>query len=166
MNSATYLLFRCNLLSSEHHCQDLSHRVSNFTLPQFLSIETDIYNIDVQNTFNITASLRDLFPDACLDVVEHYICTFVAPPCDPESGGLPMQFCEQDCVTYAILKKEGACKDTIKIIHDFAITAKNFGLIQAINVLENFDCKNVATYHSNDSAETCTGLLSKRSKGI
>jgi hypothetical protein len=67
-------------------------------------------------------------------------------------------------VAYAMLKKEGACKDTIKIIRDFALTAKNFDLIQAISVLENFDCKNVATYHfveSNNYAETCTGLLSE-----
>ena len=80
-----------------------------------------------------------------------------------------MQFCEQDCVAYTMLKKEGTCKDTKKIIHDFAVTAENIGLIHAIYVLENFDCKNVSSYHffeSNDYAETCTGLLSKRSKGI
>ena len=112
--------------------------------------------------------MRGSFPDACLDVVERYICTLVAPPCNPNSNGLPMQFCEQDCVAYTKLKEEGACDSTVEFVLGFAENVRDSDLIQSISTFEKFDCNNVSTYYffePDDYAETCTGLLSKQSRG-
>ena len=114
-------------------------------------------------------SLRDSgHPDGCVDFVERYLCILVAPPCDPESNGLPMQFCEQDCVAYKKLKEEDTCSTSLNFIHTIAGNVQNHDLNEGLRIMENFDCNNVSTFfffESDDYAETCTGLLSKESRG-
>ena len=84
------------------------------------------------------------------------------------SIGLPMQFCERDCVAYQMLNEESACDSMVEFVRDLAESVGNFHVIQGIKIFEMFDCKNVATYYffeSDNYAETCTGLLSKQSRG-
>ena len=79
-----------------------------------------------------------------------------------------MQFCERDCVAYNRLIEERACDALIQFVTDFAVGVGNFHLIQGIEIFEMFDCNNVTTYHffeSDNYAESCTGLLSKQSRG-
>ena len=136
------------------------------TLPSILPVDTIIGENDIHTIFSV---LRGSYPDSCLDVLERYLCILAAPPCDPKSNGLPMLFCEQDCVAYKILKEEGTCKSTIEFFREIAGTVGNKYLTRGIDILEKFDCNNVSTFYffeSDDYAETCTGLLSKQSKGI
>ena len=79
-----------------------------------------------------------------------------------------MQFCEQDCAIYTMLREEGACDSTLDLIRDFAAGVGNYHLTEGINIFEKFDCYNVSTYQffeSDDYAVTCTGLLSTQTKG-
>ena len=159
-------LFRCNPLSPEHPCWALSDRDFNFTLPPALPFDTACDDIAVQLSLSIIASMRGSLPDACLDVVERYICIATAPPCDPNSNGLPMLFCEQDCVLYTMLKEEGACDSTLEFIRGFTGNSKD--LMYSVITLEKFDCNNITTYlflESDGYAETCTSLLPEKSRG-
>ena len=160
--------FTCAILPPEHPCLRLPERGSNYTLPQILPVDTIIEENDVHNSLTVITSLRGSFPDACLDLIERYLCILVASPCDPNSHGLPMQLCEQDCAAYKVLEEEGACDSTIELIRDFAGSLGNTDLLKGISVFEMFDCANVTTYYFFESkayAETCTGLLSKHSRG-
>ena len=79
-----------------------------------------------------------------------------------------MEFCELDCVAYKILKEESACDKLVEFVSDFAESVANFDVIRGIEIFEMFDCNNVTTYQffeSDNYAETCTGLLSKQSRG-
>ena len=155
---------RCTQLPREHSCRFLQNRGSNFTLPQLHSLDAVISDVNVQSSLELLTSLRDEYPDECIDVFEHIFCIFVAPPCDSMSNGLPMLFCEQHCVVYTMLKEEGVCNSTIEHIHDSAIKAQRNNLIQAVGILQKFDCNNVATYHylkSDDYSQTCTALISE-----
>ena len=168
LSSSARPLLECTLLYPGHPCQDLPDRGSNFTLPQILPVDSVIEEFDVLTSFSVFNSLRGSFPDGCLDVLEHYLCTLYSPSCDSMSNGLPMPFCEQDCVAYKMLKEEGACDSTIELIREFAGTVGNRDLEQGIVIFENFDCSNVSTFHffeSDNYAETCTGLLSKQTRG-
>ena len=93
------------------------------------------------------ASLRGEYPDDCLHFLERYLCILVAPPCDPNSNGLPMLFCEQDCVAYTMLKEEETCKSTIELLREIAGTVGNKDLTRGIDILETFDCNNVSTFY-------------------
>ena len=161
--------FNCTKLHSEHPCLILSDRGSAFTLPQTLPVETTIEEYDVIISFRLLTSLRNSsHPDACLDFLERYLCILVAPPCDPESNGLPMQFCEEDCVAYKKLEEEDTCSSTIDLIHSIAGNVQNHDLNEGLKILKSFDCSNVSTYYffeSDGYAETCTGLLSTQSRG-
>ena len=67
-----------------------------------------------------------------------------------------------------MLNKEGACNSTIDIIRVAAVSTEHNDLIQAVSILERFDCNNASTYHfieSDGYAETCTALVSKDSRG-
>ena len=78
-----------------------------------------------------------------------------------------MQFCEQDCAVYTMLKEEGVCTSTLDLIREFAAGVGNYHLTTSINIFEKFDCYNASTYQfseSDDYAETCTGLISTQSK--
>ena len=79
-----------------------------------------------------------------------------------------MQFCEQDCMAYKMLKEEGACDSLIEFIRDFVRNVGNTDLIRVIDIFEKFDCSNVTSYYffeSENYAETCTGLLSNQTRG-
>ena len=159
---------RCTLLHPHHPCLLLPDRGSNFSLPQILPVDTVITEFDVSGTFSVISSLRGSFPDGCLDVVQRTLCILAAPPCDPMSVGLPMQFCERDCVAYKMLNEKSACDGLVEFVSDFAESLENIHVIQGIKIFEMFDCNNVTTYHffeSDNYAETCTGLLSKQSRG-
>ena len=135
------------MLHSNHPCLLLPDRGSNYTLPQTLPINTVIEEFDVLSSFGVLSSLRGSYPDGCLDVSQHTLCILVAPPCDPNSYGLPMQFCEQDCVAYTKLKEEEACDGLIEFIRDFAESLGNTDLIQGIDIFDKFDCSNVTSYY-------------------
>ena len=67
-----------------------------------------------------------------------------------------------------MLNKEGACNSTMDLIRDGAVRTEHNDLIQAVSILEKFDCNNTATYlffESDGYAETCTALISKESRG-
>ena len=112
--------FNCTKLHSGHPCLLLSDRGSDFTLPQTLPVDAVIEEDDVFTTFKLLSSLRGLHPDSCLDFFERYLCILVAPPCDSRSNGLPMLFCEQDCVAYKTVKEENTCKNALHLIRNIA----------------------------------------------
>ena len=71
-------------------------------------------------------------------------------------------------MAYKALKEENACRETLLLIRNIAGGVNNHDLNEGISILDNFDCNNVSTYYffeSDDYAETCTGLLSKQSRG-
>ena len=79
-----------------------------------------------------------------------------------------MQFCEQDCAVYNMLKEEGVCNSTLELLHNYAEGVGNQHLAESIKIFEQFDCYNVSSYQffeSNGYAETCAGLLSTQTKG-
>ena len=159
---------KCTQLYSNHPCLRISDRGSNFSLPQILPVGTVIEEFDVLTSFSVLTPLRGSFPDACLDVLERYLCVAYSPPCDPMSNGLPMQFCEKDCAVYTMLKEAGDCDSTLALVREFAETVGNRDLNRGIEIFENLDCSNVSTYQffeSDNYAETCTGLLSKQTLG-
>ena len=156
------------MLHSEHPCLLLPDRGSNYTLPRTLQINSVIEEPDVRISIGVLSSLRGSYPDGCLDAVKHTLCIIVAPPCDPNSNGLPMQYCEQDCVGYKMLKEEGACDSLVEFILDYAKSVGSFDLIRGVDFFDKFDCSNVTSYYvfeSESYAETCTGLLSKQTRG-
>ena len=160
---------RCTALSQKHPCQRLQNRGSNFTLPQFLPSEAPVIENNVLNGLAIFASLRGgPYPDARVDVFQHFLCMVVAPPCDPKSNGLPLLFCKRDCEVYTMLKVEGACDDLLQLARDFVLDSEQDQLIQFVSIVENFDCYNATTYQffeSENYAETCTGLISNKGRG-
>ena len=155
---------RCTQLPRKHPCRLLQSRGSNFTLPQLHSLDEVISDLNAENSVVLLTSLRAEYPEECIDLFEHILCIIVAPPCDPMANGLPMLFCEQYCVEYTMLKEEGVCNSTIDFLHDSAIKTQRNNFIQAVSILQKFDCNNVATYHflkSDDYAQTCTALISQ-----
>ena len=67
-----------------------------------------------------------------------------------------------------MLNIEGVCNSTIDLIRDAAVSTEHNDVIQAVSILERFDCNNVSTYRffeSDGYAETCTALISNRSRG-
>ena len=160
-------LFRCTPLPPEHPCLSLPDRGSNFTLPQLVQFDRAIDVSDIYDTFQIYTSLRGSasYPDDCLDGAKHFLCILVAPPCDPMSNGLPMQFCEQDCVTFTRQKEERTCDGLIELSRHFAGSDESHNINLAINIFEMFDCKTYHPFEFNNYAESCSGLLSKQYKG-
>ena len=129
---------RCTLLPPQHPCLLLPDRGSNFSLPQILPFNTVITEFDVHSSFSIISSLRGSYPDGCLDVVQNALCNLAAPPCDLMSIGLPMEFCERDCVAYKMLKEEGTCDKLVEFVSDFAESVANFDVIRGIEIFEMF----------------------------
>ena len=79
-----------------------------------------------------------------------------------------MQFCEQDCAIYTMLKKKGVCNNTLALIRKFAADLGNRHITEGITFFEKFDCYDISSYQffeSNGYAQKCTGLLSTQSKG-
>ena len=131
-------------------------------------IDAVFSDASVQTSLELLATLRDEYPNECIDVFEHGLCYLVAPPCDPMSNGLPMLFCEQHCVVYTMLKEDGVCNSTIDYIHDIALQVQSNNLVQAVSLLRNFSCNNVGTYQffkTDNYAHTCTALISQDSRG-
>lgn len=98
------------------------------------------------------------------------MCILGVPPCNPESDGLPLLICDDDCLAFRILKEDGTCNSTMKYVQDFAESTKNKDLNVIIELFNAFDCENVSTYYFNeydsyDDDDGCTGLLSLDSKG-
>ena len=164
--ASIYIPFhRCTLLAGDHPCFNLQRRGTNSSLPQFRSIQA---NINIQIGISIVESTRDTLPDPCLDFVEYFFCILGAPPCDPDSGGLPMLVCDSDCEAFTILHRDGTCDSTIEFFHNFADNTGNDDLNVLIEHFDNFECKNVSTYYFSEPefySDQCTGLLSDESKG-
>ena len=158
-------LFRCTPLPLGHPCLSLPDRASNFTLPQLVQFDTVINISNIKDSYKVYTSLRGSYPDDCLNGAIHFFCIIIAPPCDPTSNGLPMQFCEQDCVTFTMLKEERTCDGLIELSRNFAGSVGSYNIDLILTLLEKFDCKTYYPFEFNNSAETCSGLLSRQNKG-
>ena len=167
MNSSSLSsLFRCIPLPPEHPCLSVPDRGSNFTLPQLLTFDRAINISNIYDTFQIYASLKGSYPDVCLDVAKHFFCILIAPPCDPTSNGLPMHFCEQDCVALTRLKEGRTCKDLLNLFRRISGSVGNPNVNLTVTAFVEFDCKSYYPFKFNNYAETCTRLLSQHYKGI
>ena len=147
----------------------MPQRGTTYTLPQSSTILADVDDEVSRIAFTLVASMRGEFPDPCLDVVLYFLCLVGTPPCDPESGGWPLPICDSDCQAVKKLLSDDTCDSVIDFANELAHNTLNEDFICVIERFENFDCNNVSTYdfHQLDCyAETCTGLLSEKSKGV
>ena len=153
-------------MHSINPCRNLPQRGTTYTLPLSPAAGADIDDEVSRIAFTFVSGEA---PDPCLDVILYFLCLVGTPPCDPESGGWPLPICDSDCQAVKKLLSDDTCDSTIDFVKGLAHNTSNEELIHAIELFENFDCNNVSTYEFhqlNSFAESCTGLLSEKSKGL
>ena len=140
-----------------------------YTLPLPPAVGAGVDDEVSRIAFSIVESKRGEAPDPCLDVVLYFLCLVGTPPCDPEYGGWPLPICDSDCQAVKKLLSDDTCDGTRDFANELAHNTLNKDFIRVLELFENFDCNNISTYdfyQLDCYAESCTGLLSEKSKGL
>lgn len=128
------------------------------------------------DTVEISSTVLDSFspppPSVCKDLLQHLLCYYAAPPCDPVSD-LQLPICNDSCRAYDLLLASDMCLTFNNSLQDFIESSTVFEVQVVYELYANFSCANTSTYNfrEGEGAElasrsgVCTSLFTPSLQG-